>query len=1177
MRPTRLLHHLIKLVSPDVESAPDIVIDRRIEELKLLLPLTSFGVAICSLLMAATFYSRMPFVVGGLEALLLAGVLVRVASWRRLDLMAVSQNEKRRRLAEVNIAAAALGVFCSIFVFTLDTVASGHEQTVLLMWTAFCGVGMAITLAVQKYASRAVMIAAIAPYGFYLLITGDNTERVVSAMVIASIPIGLRLYSRTSNLLASLTIQEAAAERQRSHARESLRAFMEMASDWAWETDAQHRLTYISPRISELLGRNSDDLIGLRLLDASNADFYASDPDTQQRIREAMRSGVNLRGLEHEVRDHLGRRRVISTTMRHYYDEAGRYAGMRGWTSDITEKVDSDRALAESRSRFRDFADSAADWVWETDADCRYTYFSEGAERSTGIDHQQFIGTRAGSSHNVLSNESSERFRRAIAACEPFREVIFSIRHADATVWIAQNGKPVFDESGAFRGYRGIGRNVTERMEAQQAALDACRLLEEANTRLEATVEERTRTLQERNQLLDEVFESMAEGLLVLDEDMRIVARNSKAWEASKLPESYWAIGASILPTIEIGVQYGVYEIDSVDAFMADIRADIAANRPSRIMRHQRDGVVIQEDTRPRPNGGLVVTYSDVTDLTRRTQQLEKLSEELRKAKDEAVAASRAKSDFLANMSHEIRTPMNGVIGMASLLLESDLSKQQREMARVIVSSGESLLKIINDILDFSRLEAGKLKITRESFSLREVIEDVASLLSLRIEEKGVKFFVRYEPSLGDVFIGDPGRLRQAIINLLGNAVKFTESGHILLAAAGTRCGECAHIEISVTDTGCGIPTGKLNAIFEEFEQVDNSAARRFDGAGLGLAITKGIVEAMDGRVAVSSTVGEGSTFSISLPLLVDERRPAGFHAGSSALTDISALIVDANAVGRAILSEQLSAWGMTAKEVSNGRLALAAAQDALRRGAPFGVAIFDHQTPDIDGFELARRFRRDKALAATPLVLLSSGGRKSEPPSDVAELFDAYLVKPARASTLCDALIGCLLGGVDRKLENLAVKASAAGSLGHGIAHCPYTEDGSPLDVLVAEDNLVNQMVIKAMLEQLGCAPRLTANGREVVSAYTTREPAIVLMDISMPEVDGFEATGRIRAIQEQTGRRAPIVGVTAHAMREDRNRCLAAGMDDHLAKPVKSAALEEVLRRWTSRPGADIRQSAV
>jgi PAS domain S-box-containing protein len=1176
MRLTGFLRRLSKVVSRDARSTPDIVVDRKIEELKLLLPLTSFGVAICSLLMTATFYSRMPLAVGGLEVVLLSGLAVRIITWRRLDLKSLSQREKRAKLAEVNFAASALGVFCSIFVFTLDRAATSHEQTVLLMWVAFTGIGMAMTLAVQKFASRAVMIGAIAPYALYILAIGENIERVVAAMVLASIPIGLRLYARNSDLLSSLTVQEATAERQRSHARESLRAFMEMASDWAWETDSEHRLTYISPRISELVGRNAEDLIGVHLLEASGKTFYASDADAMRRIKDAMRSGVNLRGLKHEVRDHKGRRRVISTTMRHYYDETGRYVGMRGWTSDITEKVDSDRALAESRSRFRDFADSAADWVWETDADCRYTYFSDGAERSTGIDHQQFIGTYAGSSHDTVSDDSNELFRRAIEAREPFREVIFAVEHAGAKVWIAQSGKPAFDENGVFRGYRGVGRNVTERMEAQQAAAEARQMLEEANARLEATVEERTRALRERNDLLDEVFESMAEGLLVLDEDMRIVARNSKAWQLSKLPESYWAVGASIVPTIEAGMRHDVYEEKSVDAFLARIKSDLAAGRPSRTVRRQGDGVYVQEDVRARPNGGMVATHMDITDLTQRQRRLEDLSEELRKAKDAAVAASRAKSDFLANMSHEIRTPMNGVIGMASLLLNSDLSRKQKEMARVIVSSGESLLTIINDILDFSRLEAGKLKITREPFNLREVIEDVASLLSLRIEEKGLKFFVRYEPSLGDGFVGDPGRLRQAIINLLGNAVKFTETGHILLEAAGTRRGEYADVEISVADTGCGIPADKLNAIFEEFEQVDNSSARRFDGAGLGLAITKGIVEAMGGRISVGSVVGEGSAFSISLPLHVDAQKAAADKAESSALNGVTALIVDENAVGRAILSEQLSAWGMATTAVSNGALALAAAEEAKKDGAPFGVAIFDQELPDIDGVELARRFRRDQRLAATPLVLLSSGGANGEPPSDVAELFDAYLVKPARASTLCDALLGCLLGGVDKRLEELAVQARASRNLDRRPAACPFTDDGSPLDVLVAEDNLVNQMVIKAMLEQLGCAPRLAANGREVVAAYKKREPAVVLMDISMPEVDGFEATGLIRAIQEQSGRRAPIIGVTAHALREDRHRCLAAGMDDHLAKPIKSAALEEALRRWTSRPGAKNRQAA-
>ncbi len=1149
-----------------VGDAPAIVRDRQFVELKSLLPVIYPGVLVCSALVAISFFSRAPLMIAFFQAALAVSVAHRILFWLHNDPAATTAEEKLKVIVAAPGLAAVLGVFCTGYGLALDSFAAEGERIIILMFVAFCGIGVGMSLAPVRTAARLMVLLTAVPYPLYLLIAGDLTEKTVAAIVLASVPIGIRQYWRMGVLLETMTLQEADSERQRRHASEQLRAFMEMASDWAWETDADYRLIYVSPRLRDILGVDTGALIGMSIAEAFSASFYADGEATRATIRDALRERRNVKNLVYKVVTHDGAAKTVSMSMRHHYNDNGDYVGVRGWTSDISERVNAREALEESEKRFQDYAESASDWVWEADSDLRYTFISGRARDITGIDHAELIGAQLGANRSGASFEELRRYRETLEQRRPFKDEISELKTPSGeTLWIARNGKPVFGDDGKFSGYRGVARNVTAEMRARTDAERNRRMLAEANSRLEQTVADRTAELLNRNAMLDEVISSMADGLAVLDDDLRIVTANTKAAALSGLPSTVWRRGESIVPLIRQWIDDGAYSFGVIADYLEDLEISLEETGLFRIVRTQTDGRVVTENIRRRPSGGYVATYSDVTAIKQREQQLEQLTVELTDAKEGAEAAARAKASFLANMSHEIRTPMNGVVGMASLLLETPLTMKQRDMAQVIVNSGDNLLTIINDILDFSKLEAGKMQIAETPFDLRAAIEDVIALLNASVQQKGLELMLRYQPTLGQAFIGDPGRFRQIVTNLLGNAVKFTERGHVLIAVSGRRRGETADIEIAVEDTGCGIPADKLESIFHAFEQADASAARRHDGTGLGLAITRQLVRAMGGEITANSVEAAGSKFVVRASLRIDQNA-AAVAPSADDIVGIRAMIVDDIAVNRDILLEQLSAWGMRAEAFASGAEAFEAARAAARGGAPFDLAILDHQMPVMDGVELARRLRQDPATIATPLILLTSSGRKGAPEEPADALFDAYLVKPARASMLLDAAVACLQG---RAIEK-AHEARAA--LADAVARADTKFSG--VKVLVAEDNAVNQLVISSMLAKLGCTVIMASNGAEAVALFEQEQPDIVLTDLSMPVMDGVEAARRIREAQGRLGKKIPIVGVTAHAMADDRQRCLDAGLDDHLPKPVKPVPLREMLARWLG-DGASARKA--
>ncbi len=580
-------------------------------------------------------------------------------------------------------------------------------------------------------------------------------------------------------------------------------------------------------------------------------------------------------------------------------------------------------------------------------------------------------------------------------------------------------------------------------------------------------------------------------------------------------------------------------------------------------------------------------------------------SEQIRatQAMARAENSDKAKSEFLANMSHEIRTPMNGVMGMAELLAKTDLNARQRTFTDIIVKSGASLLTIINDILDFSKIDAGQMELEKAPFNIAEAIEDVASLVSAQVTEKDMELIVRIDPNMPEFVVGDAGRFRQIIMNIVGNALKFTDSGHVYVNADLLNHQQMddagkvskAIIRIDVEDTGVGISAEKVNTIFDKFSQVDGSATRRHEGTGLGLAISSSLVSLMDGKISVTSTLGEGSTFSIEMIFEIDASRIKKPRVPCD-VTGSRILVVDDNEVNRKILSEQMQAWQFDHASAVDGMEALAVLHAAISQQIKVDCVVLDYHMPGMNGGEVVRMMRTDPLLANIPVVMLTSVEQTEDGKTFSSLGIEGHLTKPARSALLLETIVEVLEDhkaklddndevtkgiGIAQKIglyagktafeessvpPNISIENEAPNLLQDAKLLNTQHEEVDAIDVLICEDNQVNQIVFSQILETSKFSYRIASDGKEGLEAFKKLKPRLVLMDISMPTMNGLEATQAIREIEKDGSTHTPIVGVTAHAIKGDMEKCLDAGMDDYLSKPVSPDKLLEKVEKYLS-----------
>ncbi len=912
------------------------------------------------------------------------------------------------------------------------------------------------------------------------------------------------------------------------------RILTEALPQLVWSATPDGACDYFSTQWTKHTGIAESELLGWRWLEVLH-------PDDREPTRQFWTDSVAGRrpyNVEYRVRRSDGVYRWFKTRGVPIRDREGNIFKWFGTCTDITDLKRAEEALRASEQRFRTFVDHATDAFFLHDERGVILDVNDQACQSLGYTRDELVGKTPLDFDPDLTPAMLEEIERRLDARETFT---FDSRHRrkDGSVFPAEVRVRSFWEGGR-RFSVSLARDITERKRAEEA-------LRESEERFRGT------------------FENAAVGIAHIDAQGCCLRANQKLCDI---------IG--YLSTELIGKT--VPEVTHPD----DLAPNLALFDP--LMRGELPTFAMEKRFF-RMDGGIVCTYLTVSlqrdaagepayaiVMVQDISERKRLESELLRAKETAEAANRAKDEFLANVSHEIRTPMNAILGMTELALDTPLSEDQRQYLKTVKSAADNLLGIINDLLDFSKIEAGKLELDTADFFLRATIGDTLRTLATRAHRKGLELVSHVQPDVPDALVGDAGRLRQVLLNLVGNAIKFTEQGEVIVrveTVAPASDGEIG-LRFTVTDTGIGIPPDKQETIFRAFEQEDTSTTRKYGGTGLGLTIAARLVALMAGKITVESQPGRGSTFAFTANFGRQPHPPAPAAARPLVLLhNLRVLIVDDNATNRHILEEWLGGWRMETAAVSDGLTALDALWDAVTIGRAYALVLLDARMPDTDGLALAAKIRKRAELSATRIILLTSGDR----PGDLAHFrelrIDAHLLKPVPQ----DELLETIYRVMSRTNGNAPARPTPALEPVKSSA-----STATPLRILVAEDNEFNAQLLEQLLLMRGHHVRLAINGREALTLAEDGRFDLLLLDVHMPELDGFQVVQAVREREQTTGGHLPVIALTARSRKEDRERCLAAGMDDYLSKPVQAADLWSAIDRTVAahpraaRPVADL-----